>query len=227
MFVAIAFMSCDVLMETLETIETDKPLTQSEIVSGLKQALTIGIKNGANKVAATDGYFKNPKIKIPFPPEVQKVEKKLRELGLGAQVDKAILSLNRAAENAAIEAKPIFVDAIKQMTISDAMGILRGSHDAATKYLKRTTSDKLRAKFKPKIDQSLNKVNATKYWTDIVNIYNKIPFIDKVNPDLGLYVTNKALDGLFVMVAIEEKKIRDNPAARITELLKRVFGYYK
>ena len=220
-------MSCDVLLETMETIEKDRPLTQSEIVSGLKEALTIGIKKGANKVAVTDGYYKNLKIKIPFPPEVQKVEKKLRELGLGKQVDKAILSLNRAAEDAAIEAKPIFVDAIKQMTISDAMGILRGSDDAATKYLKRTTSNKLRAKFKPKIDQSLNKVNATKYWSDVVNIYNKIPFIEKVNPDLGLYVTNKALDGLFIMIAIEEKKIRDNPVARVTELLKRVFGYYK
>jgi hypothetical protein len=171
-----------------------------------------------------DGYFKNPKIKIPFPPDVKKVEDKLRQIGLGSEVDKFILTLNRGAEDAAKEAKPIFVSAIRQMTIQDAWSILRGSDNAATEYLKRTTSAQLREKFQPVIASSLSKVNATKYYSDLVTQYNRIPFVEKVNPDLNDYATTKAMDGLFLLIADEEKKIREDPVARTTELLKRFFG---
>jgi hypothetical protein len=142
-------------------------------------------------------------------------------------VDKFVMTLNRGAEDAAKEAKPIFVNAIKQMTIQDAWGILKGEEDAATEYLRRTTSAQLREKFAPVIANSLNKVNATKYYGDIINTYNKIPLVEKVNPDLNDYATTKAMDGLFLLIAGEEKKIRQDPMARTTELLKKVFGYNK
>ncbi len=206
--------------------ENKTPLTQKETAEALKEALSIGITKGASTVSKVDGYFKNPRIKIPFPPEAKKIETKLRDIGLNKQVDKVILTLNRGAEEAAKEAKPIFVSAIKQMTIKDAIGILKGADNAATQYLKRTTSNQLRAKFKPVIRKNLNKVGATKYWGDAVNTYNKIPLVEKMNPDLNGYVTQKAMDGLFFMIEKEEKKIRKDPIARTTELLKRVFGYY-
>ena len=171
-----------------------------------------------------DGYFKNPEIKIPFPPEVKKVEDKLRQLGLGNKVDEFVMTLNRGAEDAAKEAKPIFISAIRQMTIEDAWGILKGDQNAATNYLKRTTSAQLKEKFSPVIQSSLDKVSATKYYGDVTNTYNKNPFVEKVNPDLNSYATDKAIEGLFMMIAKEEKNIRDNPAARTTELLKKVFG---
>lgn len=201
-----------------------KPVTTDEVAEGLKEALIKGISNGADLASQLDGYFKNPEIKIPFPPEVKKVEDKLRQIGLGGEVDKFVMTLNRGAEDAAKEAKPIFITAIKSMTIEDAWAILRGQNDAATQYLKRTTSAQLREKFKPVIQTSLNKVNATKYYGDIVNRYNQIPLVQKVNPNLDEYATDKAIEGLFTMIAKEEKNIRENPVARTTELLKRVFG---
>lgn len=201
-----------------------KPVTTAEVAEGLKEALIKGISNGADLASQLDGYFKNPEIKIPFPPEVKKVEDKLRQIGLGGEVDKFVMTLNRGAEDAAKEAKPIFITAIKSMTIEDAWSILRGQPDAATQYLKRTTSAQLREKFKPVIQTSLNKVNATKYYGDIVNRYNQIPLVQKVNPNLDEYATDKAIEGLFIMIAREEKNIRENPVARTTELLKRVFG---
>ena len=148
----------------------------------------------------------------------------VRQIGLGGEVDKFILTLNRGAEDAAREAKPIFIDAIKSMTIQDAWSILRGEDDAATQYLRRTTGERLAEKFKPVIKASLDKVNATRYYSDIVTTYNRIPLVEKVNPDLDDYATNKAIDGLFVMIAKEEKRIREDPVARTTELLKKVFG---
>lgn len=199
-------------------------LTTEQVVAGLKEALIKGISTGSAQAARVDGYFKNPKIKIPFPPDVQRVEDKLRQIGLGNEVDKFVMTLNRGAEDAAKEAKPIFVTAIKSMTIQDAWGILKGEDDAATQYLIRTTSGQLKAKFKPVIKSSLEKVNATKYYGDIVNTYNKIPFTEKVNPDLDDYAADKAIEGLFYLVAQEEKKIRENPVARTTELLKKVFA---
>ncbi len=199
-------------------------LSSEEIGEGLKEALTNGVSKGSDLVSQLNGYYRNPEIKIPFPPEVKQVETRLRQIGLGGEVDKFIESLNRGAEDAAKEAKPIFVAAIKQMTIQDAWSILKGEQDAATQYLNRTTSPLLTDKFKPVIQNSLNKVNATKYYSDLVETYNKIPLVQKVNPNLDEYATEKAIQGLFVMIAKEEKNIRANPGARTTELLKKVFS---
>lgn len=202
-----------------------KPLTATEVGAGLKEALVNGISKGSDLVSQTDGYFKNPEIKIPFPPDVKKVEDRLRQIGLGGEVDKFVMTINRGAEDAAKEAMPIFIAAIKQMTIDDAFALLKGDPDAATQFLKRTTSAQLKEKFKPIIQTSLNKVSATKYYDDIITRYNKIPLVQKVNPDLNDYVTDMAIQGLFNMIAKEEKNIRQDPLARTSELLERVFGY--
>ena len=206
---------------------SEQPVTTAEVGDGLKEALINGISKGSDLVSQSDGYFKNPEIKIPFPPDVKKVEDKLRQVGLGSEVDQFVMTLNRGAEDAAKQAKPIFIDAIKQMSINDAWGILKGQPDAATQYLKKTTTAQLKARFSPVIQNSLSKVNATKYYGDIVNKYNKIPFVEKVNPDLNNYATDLAIQGLFTMIAKEEKNIRQNPVARTTDLLKRVFGSQK
>ena len=206
---------------------SETPLTTAEVAEGLKEALIKGISTGSDLASQVDGYFGNPAIKILFPPEVKKVEDRLRQVGLGSEVDKFVMTLNRGAEDAAKEAKPIFISAIKSMTIQDAWSILNGADNAATEYLKRTTSTQLREKFSPVIANSLNKVNATKYYGDLVNTYNKIPFVEKVSPDLTGYATTKAMDGLFLLIADEEKKIREDPIARTTELLKKVFGNKK
>ncbi|WP_347158231.1 DUF4197 domain-containing protein [Pontibacter chitinilyticus] len=200
------------------------PVTTSEVASGLKQALEVGIKSGASQAAQTDGYYRNPLIRIPFPEDVQRVENTLRKVGLGSEVDKFVLTLNRGAEDAAQSAVPIFLSAIKQMTIADAWAILRGDKDAATQYLKRTTSQQLYDAFNPVMVKSLEKTNATRYYTNIVSEYNKIPLVQQVNPDLDDYATKKAIDGLFTLVAQEEANIRENPIARTTELLRRVFS---
>jgi hypothetical protein len=203
---------------------TSSVLGNDEIVAALKEALTIGAQNSAGKLSLTDGFFKNLAIKILMPQEVKEVESTLRNIGLGSLVDDAILSMNRAAEDASKQAAPIFVSAIKSMTITDALNILKGSNDAATQYLKKTTSAQLTTAFKPVINASLAKVNATKYWNDVFTAYNKIPFVKPVNTDLSGYVTQKALDGLFYTIAQEEAKIRTDPVAQVTDLLKKVFG---
>ena len=200
-------------------------LTSSDIASGLKEALRVGVTNGSTQASALDGYFKNPLLKIAFPPEAQNVATKLRQIGFSKQVDQFELSMNRAAEDAAKKAAPVFVKAITSMSIQDAVGILQGQKDAATQYLRRTSGQQLVTEFTPIIDSTLKKNNATKYYADLVNTYNKIPFIQKkVNPNLTEYATGKAVDGLFVLVAQEEQKIRENPAARVTDLLKKVFS---
>ncbi len=199
-------------------------LSQDEIAAGLKEALQVGINIGADKASVTDGFFKNSRIKIPFPEDVKRVETTLRNIGLGNEVDKFVLALNRGAEEAAKEAKPIFISAIRQMTITDALNILKGEKDAATQFLKRTTSAQLTSAFQPSIVKALEKTQASRYYTDLANTYNKVPFVTKVNPDLEGYATQKAIDGLFILVADEEAKIRENPLARTTDLLKRVFG---
>jgi hypothetical protein len=198
--------------------------TESEAADGIKEALVKGTGESVTLVSAIDGYFGNPEIKIPFPPEAVNIETKLRAVGLGNLVDKTILSINRAAEDAAKEAKPIFVSAIKGMSIMDAIGIVKGENNAATLYLQKTTTPDLKARFQPVIKTSLDKVDATKYWTDAISAYNKIPLVQKMNPDLASYVTDQAINGLFVMIAKEEIKIRKDPLARTTELLKKVFG---
>lgn len=204
-------------------INKDK-LSDTDVSSGLKEALIQGITKGSNSASAKDGFFKNPLIKIPFPPEARKVETRLRQLGMDKQVDNFVLTLNRGAESAAKEAKPIFINAIKNMTIQDAWGILRGKPNAATNFLKNTTSAQLTTKFKPVMQNALKKSNATKYYGDLVNTYNRIPFVDKVNPDLDDYATNLAIKGLFTLIEKEESNIRKNPTARATDLLKKVFG---
>lgn len=212
-------------MSTIGKVLTEdgKALTAEDVASGLKEALSQGVSKGSDQASQVDGYFKNALMKILIPQEMQKVDQKLRSLGMNKLMDDFELSLNRGAENAAKEAKPIFINAITSMSIQDAWSILKGDKDAATNYLKTTTTKQLYDKFKPAIQNSLTAVNATKYYTDIVTTYNKIPLVEKVNPDLADHVTNKAIDGLFVLVKQEEANIRDNPVARTTDLLKRVF----
>lgn len=199
-------------------------LSTSDIAAGLKEALQVGTQRSTTQLSAMDGFFKNAAIKILLPPEAQKVEKTLRGMGLNKQVDDAILSMNRAAEDAAKAATPVFVNAIKQMTFTDAVSILKGNDSAATKYLREKTTVQLTDSFKPIIQQSLQKVDATKYWNTLTETYNKLPFVKKVNTDLSVYVTTKALSGIFYQVGLEEQKIRKDPVAQTTDLLKKVFG---
>jgi len=200
-------------------------LTNDEIISGLKEALTVGATNSTGKLSGVDGFFKDAAVKVLMPPEAQKVEKALRSAGFGSMVDDAILSVNRAAEDASKSAAPIFVSAIKQMSVQDALGILKGADTSATSYLRKGTTSELTTAFKPVIDQSLQKTGATKYWKDVFDTYNKLPTtFKKVNTDLSGYVTEKALSGIFYYVGQEEKKIRTNPAARVNDILKKVFG---
>jgi hypothetical protein len=198
-------------------------LTTDEIAIGLKEALSVGAEESGKKLASLDGYFGNAAIKVLMPEEAKVVEKKLRSIGLGKQVDQAILSMNRAAEDAAKSAAPIFISAIKQMSIQDAMGILKGGDMAATNYLKEKTTKSLTESFRPVIEESLKKVDATKYWNTVFTTYNQFSK-EKVNPDLSAYVTEKALYGIFFQVGEEEKKIRKDPMARTTEILKKVFA---
>ena len=217
-------MGCESTQQILKNIGyPNGELSNSEIIAGLKEALTTGARNSSDQLSTVDGFFKNAVIKILLPPEAQKVEKTLRDVGLGNLVDKAILSMNRAAEDASKSATPIFVDAISSMTIQDALGILQGGDFAATNYLKTKTTSPLTEAFRPVIEKSLDKVNATKYWSDVINAYNRFA-ANKINPDLSAYVTGKALDGIFYEVGLEEQKIRKDPAAQVTSLLKKVFG---
>lgn len=226
-FVFILFSGCDTLSQVAQsTVQQYGNPTSLEIGNGLKQALEIGTGKSSDQLSAVDGFFANAAVKILFPPEAQKAEKTLRSIGLGKLADNVILSLNRAAEDAAIGAKPIFVSAIKQMTIQDVTNILLGSQDAATQYFKRTTSLQLTTSFKPVIQTSINKVGAAKYYADAATAYNKVPFVTKINPDITDYVTQKAIAGLFIEVAKEELNIRSNLSARTTPLLQKVFGYY-
>lgn len=224
-FLVVALAACDAatLQQISDSLGTGT-LTQSEVGSGLKEALNIGISKGADALSSTDGYFKSA-YKILLPPEARKVTDKLKNVPGFKNVEDVILEkINRGAEDAAKKAKPIFVSAIRQMTFSDAMNILLGSKDAATQYLKRTTSDQLYQEFNPVIIESLDKFEARDYWSKAVNAYNRIPLVEKANPDLGDYVTKEALNGLFGMVANEELNIRTNLAARTSDLLKRVFA---
>lgn len=197
-------------------------LSAEEIAGGLKEALIKGTEKGTRQLSQTDGFFKDAVLKILMPPEAVKVESTLRKFGLSRQVDAAILSMNRAAEDAAISAAPIFIKAVKEMSFQDAMGILKGGDHAATRYLQQKTTAPLTEAFRPVIEASLEKVNATRHWNTIFTSYNKFSN-EKVNTDLAAYVTERAMAGIFHMVAIEEQKIRQDPAARTTDLLKKVF----
>jgi hypothetical protein len=226
-FLFLIFSGCDTLSQVVQTTvnQSANPSTL-EIGNGLKQALEIGTTKSSDQLSSVNGFFANAAVKILFPPEAQKVERTLRSIGLSKLADNVILSLNRAAEDAAGKAKPIFVNAIKQMTLQDVTNILLGSQDAATQYFKRTTTLQLAESFKPVVQASLNKVGATKYYGDAAAAYNKVPFASKVNPDISDYVTQKAISGLFVEIAQEELNIRQNLSARTTPLLQKVFSFY-
>lgn len=224
------FFSCGNTSKIISTSKEDVKkfdfgITQEEAAKGIKEALKNGAGVGVDFLSKKDGFFKNLTYKILFPPEALKMEKTLRKYGFGKQCDQVIENINRGAEMAVAEAKPEFVNAITSMSISDAITIVTGGNGAGTAYLKRTTIDGLRIKFKPIIQKSLDKTEATKYWTLVMTSYNKIPRVEKVNPDLNTYVTNKALDALFSQIEIEENKIRKDPLMRTSEILKKVFDY--
>lgn len=197
-------------------------LSNDDIINGLKEALSVGAGNGTKKLSSVNGFFADAAVKILMPAEAKKVEDKLRSIGMGKQVDGAILAMNRAAEDAAQSATPIFINAIKGITIQDGLRILKGSDVAATNYLKDKTLTQLTEAFRPVIEQSLQKVDATKYWKTVFTSYNTFS-TEKVNTDLTAYVTEKALAGIFYQVGLEEQKIRRDPMARTTDLLKKVF----
>ncbi|NEN22570.1 DUF4197 domain-containing protein [Cryomorpha ignava] len=202
-------------------------LTTSEVASGLKEALVKGTDYAVDFSGVKDGFYKNPRLFIPFPEEAEKVKETALKLGLTSQVNKFEETLNRAAEQAVKEAKPIFVNAITSMTVEDAFGLLKGGDNAATEYLRRKTSAELFNKFEPKVSQAVNQVELTKYWNPLANAYNSATQLtggETIDPDLTEYVTNRSIDGLFKLIADEEKQIRENPAARVTDLLKKVFG---
>lgn len=225
-FTVITLAGCDTARQVLDTIGNTRgagSLSNADIIAGLKEALRVGTDTSAKKLSLINGFFGDDIIRILMPPEAQKVEKTLRDVGFGGTVDKAILSMNRAAEDATKYVGNIFWNSIQQMTIQDAVGILRGGDFAATDYLKRTTTGQLTTAFRPVIDRSLNTVNATKYWSDVFSVYNRFSR-NPVNTDLGAYVTDKALAGLFYHIGLQEQKIRRDPVARVTEILRRVFG---
>ena len=200
-------------------------ITEAEAAQGIREALSQGTVKGINFLNKTDGFFGNDAYKLLLPPDAGKIENTLRTIGMGNMVDKAILQINRAAEDAVGYAKPIFVDAIKEMTIVDAINIIQGPGDAATNYFKQKTNDKLIAAFTPSVKNSLDKLNATKYYADVVSAYDRLPTtFNKINPDLPSYVVGKAVNALFDQIAKEEANIRENPVARTTEILKKVFG---
>jgi len=227
--VLILLVSCAEMTKVMEDVNEamntgEAPLSNGEVISGLKEALTIGTNNSTSLTSKLDGYYKNPEIFIPFPEEAIKVKEKVETLGMKKQVDEFVMTMNRAAETASKEATPIFVNAVKEMTIADGFAILRGNDNAATMYLKEKTSGQLKVKFNPVVKNAIEKVHVTKYWNPVISTYNKIPFVDKQNPNLDDYITTKAMDGLFIMIEKEEKKIRKDPLARVTDILKRVFG---
>ena len=210
--------------EVKSTSKKGSFFSEKDAAVALKQALGKGVKKGVQVLSIKDGFFKNPAVKIPFPPEAKSIFDKLKKLGLQKELNKVVESLNRAAEDATKSAKPIFINAIKGMTINNAINIVKGNETAGTDYLYGSTSSKLLDTFKPDIKTSLNKVDATKHWKVVMTAYNKIPFIKKINPDLELYVTQKTIVGLFHILSEEEKEIRKNPQKRTADILKKVFG---
>jgi hypothetical protein len=203
---------------------TSSGLTNEEVIKGLKEALSIGSDNSASLASKADGFYKNPEIFIPWPPEAQAMKDKLIKLGFQNKVTEFETSLNRAAEEAAKDAAPIFKDAVTGMSVGDGFAILKGADTAATHYLREKTHDPLKEKFMPVVKTAIEKVNVTAYWSSLVTIYNKTPGAKKQDPDLNNYVTEKAIGGLMILIGKEEARIRNNPAAQVTDLLKNVFG---
>jgi RNA binding exosome subunit len=214
----------DILKSVKKSVGMGEGLPESKIVEGLKEALQIGTGNAVGLVSKLDGYYKNPKIKIPLPESVQKVEKILRKVGFGSKVDDFEMSMSRAAEQAAPEAKALFIDTIKQMSFDDARKILNGKDNAATLYFKDKTWDRLYDKFKPIVNSTMSEAGVTRYYQDLDKKVRSTPFAGSMSFDLEKYVTDGALDGLFYMVEQQERKIRQDPVARVTDLLEEVFG---
>ena len=222
--VLVSVSSCAELQGVLEQLPQGGGITNTEIASGLRQALDVGIDKQVAKLTQKDGFYKNELVKIALPSELQKVDKTLRDIGLGKLADEGLKVLNRAAEDAVKEATPIFVSAVKDITFNDAKNILLGSNNAATQYLTTKTENALYAKFNPVIKNSFSKVGADTVWSNLISKYNTIPFTQKVNPDLTDYVTTQALKGVYTMISVEEKAIRTKTSSRTTALLKRVFA---
>lgn len=218
----LGLISCD----TLSNLPVSTTVTQTEAAQAIREALDQGVGRGISILNKEDGFFGSQAYKLLLPPDAQKIENTLRQIGMGSLVDRAILQINRAAEDAVGYARPIFVDAIKQMTIADAINIIKGPKDAATQYFRGKTTEKLIAAFSPIIKSSLDKFSATKYYTDVITTYNNFPTtLNKLNPDLPSYVVGKAVNALFDQIAQEEANIRENPVARTTDILKKVFGW--
>lgn len=224
LIVSFLLFSCAELQEVVNKLPNENVLSQEQIAQGLKEALNKGISNEVSKLTKTDGFYKNSLVKILLPQELQKVDNTLRDIGLGNLADEGLLLLNRAAENAVKEATPIFVNAVKQMSFADAKQILLGNDRAATDYLSQKTRNQLYSKFNPIIKASFDKVGANDIWNTVISKYNALPMTSNVNPDLTDYVTEEALKGVFTMIAIEEKDIRNNIKSRTTDILRRVFA---
>lgn len=221
---SVSLLSCAELGNLGSVIPTS--ITEAEAAQGIREALDQGVGRGISLLNKQDGFFGSQAYKLFLPADAQRIESTLRQIGMGSMVDRAILQINRAAEDAVGYARPIFLDAIREITITDAINIIRGPNDAATKYFRQKTTDKLIAAFSPVIKSSLDKFSATKYYTDVVNTYNNFPTtLNKLNPDLPSYVVGKAVDALFDQIGQEEANIRANPVARTTEILKKVFGW--
>lgn len=222
--VAISLSSCAEMQQVLNQFPQTQGIGGVDVAGGLKEALNNGISKQVTKLTTTDGFYRNEAVKILLPEELRKVDAGLRRIGLSSLADEGLKVLNRAAEDAVKEATPIFVDAVRNMTFMDARSILMGNESSATNYLQNSTSTALYGKFNPVIKNSFTKVGADKVWTNIITKYNSIPLVNKVNPDLTDYVTNQALNGVFKMVAVEEKNIRTNLSARTSILLQKVFA---
>ncbi|UAM98772.1 DUF4197 domain-containing protein [Polaribacter litorisediminis] len=222
--IAIQFAGCAELQKVVSQLPNGVGLSQEQIGNGLRQALDNGIKNQVTKLTSKDGFYRNEMVKILLPEELQAVDKGLRTIGLGNLADEGIKVLNRAAEDAVKTATPIFVNAVKEISFNDAKNILLGDKNAATMYLKSKTNERLYNSFTPVISNSFSKVGADKVWSNLITKYNAIPFVKSVNPDLTKYVTDQALKGVFTMIEVEEKGIREKVALRNTSLLKQVFA---
>lgn len=224
MAVSLMFSGCAELQQAASQLPQGTIVSNADIAQGLREALDKGIDTQVTKLTATDGFYKNGLVKILLPAELQKVDKTLRDIGLASLADEGLKMMNRAAEDAVKESTPIFINAVKGITFNDARNILLGNDEAATTYLKSSTNTQLYAKFNPVIKSSFSKVGADKVWANIITTYNKVPLVTKVNPDITDYVTTKALDGVYKMIAVEEKDIRNNLAARTSTLLQKVFA---
>lgn len=225
----IPFTSCDpaTIEGIMKGVPPSSPLSNEDVIQGLKEALKVGTNNAVTATSVVDGFWKNPAIRIPFPAEAEKVKNTAINLGLTSQVQSFEINLNRAAERAAKEAVPIFITAITNISIEDGFKILKGDSIAATSFLNQTTNARLRQKFSPIVQKAIDEVKLTSYYEPLAKAYNTSTILtggQAVNPDLNAYVTGKALDGLFHHIALEEKKIRKDPAARVSDILKKVFG---